>query len=135
MPYTGASPITLQVGANYGQVLTITPVDASSGGLGLGGVDLTASAATAIRTVDNAIAALSSMRANFGAVGNRLEHGIANLQNTQENLASAESRLRDADMADETMQLTRQQILAESSQSMLAQANLKPQLLLPLLTG
>jgi flagellin len=132
-PYTGTQPITLQVGANQGQELVINPVDASTGGLGLGSVDLTTSPSAAIDSLDKAIASVSAMRASFGADANRLEHTISNLQNSQENMSAAESRIRDTDMASEMSNLTRSQIMVRGASAMLAQANVKPQSMLALL--
>ncbi len=86
-----------------------------------------------IITVDKAIQEVSQLRANLGAYQNRLEHTIANLGVAAENLTAAESRIRDADMAKEMMEFTKQQILLQSSMAMLAQANAQPQNVLQLL--
>ncbi len=87
----------------------------------------------AIATIDGAIEAVSSQRSALGAVQNRLEHTIANLDNSSENLSAAESRIRDVDMAKEMMEMTKSNILSQASQSMLAQANQQPQSVLQLL--
>ena len=87
----------------------------------------------AIDRIDNAINKTNMVRATFGAVQNRLEHKIDNLNVTSENLTSAESRIRDTNMAEEMMNFTKNQILAQASQSMLAQANQLPQGVLSLL--
>jgi flagellin len=89
----------------------------------------------AIDKIDNAINKVSMIRATFGSIQNRLEHKIDNLNSTDENLTAAESRIRDTDMATEMMKLTKHQILSQSSQSMLAQANQLPQSVLSLLQG
>ncbi|QKS73315.1 flagellin [Paenalkalicoccus suaedae] len=87
----------------------------------------------AITAINNAIETVSAQRSNLGAVQNRLEHTIANLDNSSENLSAAESRIRDVDMAREMMEMTRSNILSQASQSMLAQANQQPQSVLQLL--
>lgn len=130
-----------QIGANEGQntSLSINEMGTKSLGLtdadGKGLVDLTsqATADTAITTVDNAISKVSSERAKLGAVQNRLEHTINNLGTSSENLSAAESRIRDVDMAKEMMEFTKNNILSQASQSMLAQANQQPQSVLQLL--
>ncbi|WP_027965381.1 flagellin [Halalkalibacillus halophilus] len=88
---------------------------------------------SAISTINDAIETVSSQRSELGAVQNRLEHTISNLDNASENLSAAESRIRDADMASEMMEMTRANILSQASQSMLAQANQQPQSVLQLL--
>jgi flagellin len=88
---------------------------------------------SAIDKIDNAINKVSMIRATFGSVQNRLEHKVDNLNQTNENLTSAESRIRDTDMADSMMEFSKHQILSESSQSMLSQANSLPQGALSLL--
>ena len=130
-----------QIGANEGQNTSLAINDMGTKSLGLtdaegkGLVDLTsqATADTAITTVDNAISKVSSERAKLGAVQNRLEHTINNLGTSSENLSAAESRIRDVDMAKEMMEFTKNNILSQASQSMLAQANQQPQSVLQLL--
>ena len=90
-------------------------------------------ATAAIEVINNAIETVSAQRSNLGAFQNRLEHTIANLDNSSENLQAAESRIRDVDMAREVMQMTKNNILSQASQSMLAQANQQPQSVLQLL--
>jgi flagellin len=90
-------------------------------------------AQAAIGKVDAAIKSVSSLRAQFGAYQNRLEHTVNNLSVASENLTAAESRIRDVDMAKEMMSFTREQILLQSSNAMLAQANQLPQNVLSLL--
>ena len=92
-----------------------------------------ASARKAIDIVNNAIDQISSMRSTFGALQNRLEHTINNLGVQTENITSAESRIRDVDMAKEMMAYTKNNILVQASQAMLAQANQIPQGVLQLL--
>lgn len=134
--------IALQVGANDGETVTITTSDltasATSPGLAeVAGItsatnDATFAALT-LDDIDNAIAEVSDTRAAFGSVQNRLEHRIANLASYQENLISAESRIRDVDMAKEMVEFTKSQILQQAGTSMLAQANQAPQSVLSLL--
>ncbi|WP_346727685.1 flagellin [Mobiluncus mulieris] len=91
------------------------------------------SAQLLINTLDDKINSVSTARANLGAIQNRFEHTIANLNVAVENLAASESRIRDTDMAQEMMQFTRNQILSQAGTSMLAQANQVPQGVLSLL--
>ena len=104
-------------------------------GLGTSNLNLTdqKSANYAIDRIDNAINKVSMVRATFGAVQNRLEHKIDNMNVTKENLTSAESRIRDTNMAEEMTNFTKNQILSQASQAMLAQANQLPQGVLQLL--
>ena len=99
----------------------------STQGLGLKNLnlvdDIGISATYAIDAIDDAIAIVSSQRSELGAVQNRMEHTIRNLNNIVENTTSSESRLRDADMADEMVTFSRDNILAQAGQAMLAQAN------------
>ncbi|WFA88549.1 flagellin [Paenibacillus amylolyticus] len=90
-------------------------------------------AAAAIAVLDKATASVSSERSKLGATQNRLEHTINNLGTASENLTAAESRIRDVDMAKEMMQQTKNNILAQAAQAMLAQANQQPQGVLQLL--
>lgn len=126
---------TFQIGANAKQTmsLTISAMDASA--LGVNAIDLATQdgASAAIATIDTAISAVSTQRANLGAVQNRLEHTIANLNVSSENLSAAESRIRDVDMAQEMANFTKEQILQQAGTAMLAQANQKPQSVLKLL--
>lgn len=129
--------ITFQVGdVNTGAqqvVLTLTAMDSSA--LSVSGIDLgtQTGAQAALSVIDAAVNKVSTTRANLGAVQNRLEHTVNNLGVTSENLSSAESRIRDVDMASEMMALTKNQVLAQAAQSMLAQANTQPQSILKLL--
>ena len=87
----------------------------------------------ALDTIEKAITSVSSYRAELGAAQNRLEHTVNNLNVTSENITAAESRIRDTDMADEMTAFTKNNILAQAAQSMLAQANAQPQGILSLL--
>ena len=90
-------------------------------------------AGSAMKSIQSAIALVSNQRSNLGAVQNRLEHTIANLDNISENTQSAESRIRDTDMAEEMVDYSKNNILAQAGQSMLAQANQSTQGVLSLL--
>ena len=127
--------IMAQVGANSGQTAFISMGDMRSEALGVKQVDISTKfgAATAIETVNNAIQKVSSQRSSLGAVQNRLEHTIKNLDTSSENLQAAESRIRDVDMAAEMMEFTKNNILQQAAQAMLAQANNAPQGVLQLL--
>lgn len=126
---------TLQIGANQGQTLEFQSSDIRPHILGTSKVDVVDSVErdNALSIIDNAIAEVSSERGRYGALQNRLEHTINNLENSAENLTAAESRIRDVDMASEMMEMTRANILSQSSQSILMQANQQPQQILQLL--
>jgi flagellin len=140
-PSGGAGTITLQVGANDSETITIsttTLTSASNAGLNeVSGITSASNDATfvalSLADIDNAISEVSDVRATFGSVQNRLEHRIANLASYQENLVAAESRIRDVDMAKEMVEFTKSQILQQAGTSMLAQANQAPQSVLSLL--
>ena len=129
--------ITLQIGANEGQTMSFTLDDMSADalGVGVGKVDLSKqeSAKTATTTIDAAIKKVSAARGRMGAVQNRLEHTINNLDTAAENMQTAESRIRDTDMAEEMVNYSKNNILAQAGQSMLAQANQANQGVLTLL--
>lgn len=121
-------------GAAAGQVgLNIEKMDSDSLGLTAATIDTQENAAAAVATIDTAINSVSMQRADLGAMQNRLEHTVNNLGTTAENLTSAESRIRDVDMAQEMMQMTKNNILNQASTAMLAQANTMPQSVLQLL--
>jgi flagellin len=139
---------TFQVGANDNETITTQAVTLSgsiaSGGLSdITGLSSTAAAKTALATgslssidsIDDAIKNVSTARANYGAVQNRLEHRMNNLATYQENLTASESRIRDVDMAAEMTSYTKENILQQAGTSMLAQANQMPQNVLQLLKG
>ena len=125
----------IHIGANSGQTLTIDIDNMDSTTLGVNGVDISTQTGAdgAITTIDEAIKTVSSARSDLGAIQNRLEHTINNLGTTAENLTAAESRIRDVDMAKEMMEFTKQNILTQAAQAMLAQANQTPQGVLQLL--
>jgi flagellin len=127
----------LQVGANEGQniVFSINFMDASSLGVAsvAGGVGTYGSATSQITIVQSALNQVSTQRSALGALQNRLEHTIANADNTAENLQSAESRIRDVDMAQEMVKYSKDNILQQAAQSMLSQANQSTQGVLSLL--
>ncbi|MGF9823821.1 flagellin [Brevibacillus agri] len=149
-----------QIGANSGQSMSLTISDMRSAALGITGnagqqgftktntvtngtndvkaeaalnISTKEDASNAIKVLDKAINSVSSERAKLGAVQNRLEHTINNLGTASENLTAAESRIRDVDMAKEMMEQTKNNILAQAAQAMLAQSNSQPQGVLQLL--
>ena len=124
-----------QIGANTGQMISIGKVNLTASALGVHQIDMStrSGAVDAIGKIDAAISLVSHARGTYGAIQNRLEHTIKNLDNTAENLQASESRIRDLDMAKEMMQFTKLNILSQSAQSMLAQANQNPQGILQLL--
>ena len=150
---TSAADLTFQIGANKGQTMTlsISAMDAAKLGVAkasdatatgttaattTGGIDIKTDAAAAtgaIDTINKAIETVSSERSKLGANQNRLEHTINNLGTSSENLTAAESRIRDVDMAKEMMEQTKNSILSQAAQAMLAQANQQPQGVLQLL--
>jgi flagellin len=116
-------------------VATFTKALVDGDEISVSGINISdqSSANSAITTINNALETVSSQRSALGAVQNRLEHTINNLGTSSENLTAAESRIRDVDMAKEMMNQTRESILAQASQSMLAKANQNPQQVLQLL--
>ncbi|MDH5160893.1 flagellin [Heyndrickxia oleronia] len=142
------SSYTIQIGANAGQTMVIEISDMRAEELGLtdsgngekgytakGTLDMSSheSASSAIDKIDQAMKTVSSQRSKLGAYSNRLEHTINNLENTAENLTAAESRIRDADLAKEMMEYTKQSILAQVAMVMIAQANQQQSMILQLL--
>ena len=129
--------LTMQVGESSDsyQKVSVRVADMSSQGLGLQNLDISKQdgAQEAIDVIKNAINTVSSTRGDLGALQNRLEHTINNLGVTAENMTAAESRVRDVDMAKEMMEYTKNNILVQASQAMLAQANQLPQGVLQLL--
>ena len=125
-------------GASGGSVGVVTSIGGlkvdnvdSSGAIG--GVLTQGGADAAITVINDAIEQVSAERSKLGAIQNRLEHTIANLGTSAENLQAAESRIRDLDMAEEIMAFTKNQILQQAATAMLAQANMAPQSVLQLL--
>jgi flagellin len=129
--------ITLQIGANEGQTMSFGIDNMSAEALGVSGssVNLSsqAGAQKATTTIDAAIKKVSAQRSLLGAVQNRLEHTISNLDTAAENTQNAESNIRDTDMAKEMVEFSKNNILAQAGQSMLAQANQSNQGVLSLL--
>ncbi len=129
--------MTLQIGANEGQTMTFAIGDMSATSLGVAGNKVNLStqdaAKKATTTIDAAIKKVSSQRSQLGAVQNRLEHTISNLDTAAENTQTAESNIRDTDMADTMVEFSKNNILAQAGQSMLAQANQSNQGVLSLL--
>lgn len=135
------------IGANSGQNMKITIGAMTTKGLGIsglkvkglsgktitGGILTQSGADKAITTINDAINQVSTQRSELGAIQNRLEHTVKNLDNSAENLQAAESRIRDVDMAKEMMEFTKQTILQQAATAMLAQANQVPQTVLQLL--
>ena len=138
-----ASAVYLQVGANKGQSISFTIGNMNAGSLGVAAGSIGnkvnpdgatgASISSLVETVNTAIETVSAERAKLGAVQNRLEHTIKNLDVAAENLQASESRIRDTDMAQEMMNFTRTNILQQAATAMLAQANQAPQGVLQLL--
>ena len=150
--------VYFHVGANTDQVINTTFSDMRANALGLTGtgeaftdeytvnngtdsepterglnISTRASANAAIDIIDNAISIVSAERSKYGAIQNRLEYTINNLDTTSENMTSAESTIRDTDMAEEMMDMTKSNILQQASQAMLSQAMQRPQQVLQLL--
>ncbi len=131
----GLGDLNIQTGANSGDITKITLSDMDAGSLTIDALDVSdnAKANAAITSVSAAISVVSTFRANLGAYQNRLEHTINNLNVNSENLTAAESRIRDVDMAKEMMIFSKNNILQQAAQAMLAQANQQPQGVLQLL--
>ncbi|RYM05908.1 flagellin [Sporolactobacillus sp. THM7-7] len=136
---SGSFTGTLQIGANDGEILSFSIGDMSASAL-LGDASLTTSlvsdnnsASQAISAIDAAIKKVSNQRDNLGALQNRLEHTINNLSTSSQNLTDAQSRITDVDMASEMANFTKNNILNQAAQAMLAQANQLPQGVLQLL--
>ena len=132
--------LNIQVGANSGEGIKITLANMNASAIGVtSDLVATISAGSAgdannlTSAIDKALVNVSTQRAKFGAIQNRLEHTIKNVDNTSENLQAAESRVRDVDMAKEMMNYSKNNILNQAAQSMLAQANQQPQNVLNLL--
>ncbi|MBR5422097.1 MAG: flagellin [Lachnospiraceae bacterium] len=126
----------LQVGAENGQYITLSISSMSASGIGVGSavfISTQAAASSAISSIKTALTSVSSQRADLGAVQNRLEHTINNLDNVVENTTAAESQIRDTDMATEMVAYSNNNILAQAGTSMLAQSNQANQSVLSLL--
>lgn len=131
----GVTGAVFHIGANTGQSITLAIGSMTASGLGISGINISgqASANNAISGIQKAINTVSAERSKLGANQNRLEHTINNLGTSSENLTAAESRIRDVDMAKEMMSFTKNNILTQAAQAMLAQANQQPQGVLQLL--
>jgi len=127
-----SNDFTIQVGDKSGDTITITGVDLSSIATGTD-LQSSANAAAAINTIAGKITTINTARATYGAAQNRLESRVRNLESVVENTSAARARIRDADFAAETANLTRTQILQQAGIAMLAQANVLPQNALSLL--
>ncbi|MEC8419310.1 MAG: flagellin, partial [Pseudomonadota bacterium] len=142
---TGDFSAKFLVGANAGQTISVnlsTTALARAGvnGFSATGLGITSSdvlteqnASSLLTAVDSAISAIGSLRADLGALQNRFQSTIRNLSNISENVSAARSRIKDADFATETAELSRNQILQQASTTILAQANQRPQAALSLL--
>jgi flagellin len=127
-----AQTVSFQVGAQDGQVISVSLISLGSG-VGVSYFALSAAGATDIGEIDAAIDVVSAQRSTFGAVQNRLGYTLENSAIYQENLTASESRVRDVDMAKEMVNFTKLQILQQAGTSMLAQANSSSQGVLSLL--
>lgn len=129
--------LTLQIGDTSEEFnqLTVSVKDCHAAALGLAGLDISTQdgAAAAVDVIKDAINYISDVRGTLGATQNRLDHTINNLSVMEENIQDAESSIRDTDVADEMMEYTKNNILIQSAQAMLAQANQVPQGVLQLL--
>ena len=133
---TGNATITFQVGANDNETISTNAVKLFGSGAGFA-VDSSifsfSGSTINLSAIDAAIQNVSTDRATFGAVQNRLQHTLNNLANYQENLSASESSIKDVDMASEMVNFTKLQILQQAGTAMLAQANAQPQAVLNLL--
>jgi flagellin len=130
-----ATGLVFQIGANEKQNMSVTIGKADATTIGVNALSLStaAKASAAISTLNKALSNISGSRANLGAVQNRLQHTVNNLQVASENLTSANSRIRDVDMAKEMASFSKTQVLVSAGTAMLAQANQMPQSVLKLL--
>jgi flagellin len=137
MTVLDAGPMELQIGANEGQTMEviIPKVTPETLGIDTANIETDDGAQNAISAFEDAISQVSAIRAKLGAYQNRLDHSIANLDTTSENMSEAISRIEDTDMAEEMANYTQAQVLAQAGTSMLAQANERPQTILTLLQG
>jgi len=132
---SSAQTLTLQAGPNPSETLVISVNGAKTNDLGVNNITVSsvAAAVSAISTIDIALQSISSLRSNLGGLQNRLSFTINTLAIQEENATASESAIRDADIAQETIKFTRNQILVSAGTSVLAQANLVPQSALTLL--
>jgi flagellin len=138
---TSGSTISFSIAIGFrsgtGNTLSLNLNDITTTSLGISSVNVStsANATSALANIDNAISAVATARSEYGSIQNRFEATIANLEVTSENLTAAESRIRDADIAYETSQFTKNQVLVQAGIAVLAQANTLPQQALALLRG
>ena len=130
-----AGTITFQIGPTAGETLALTTCGMAASDISINAINVSTLSGgnEAITKIKAAINKVSDYRADLGAAQNRLEHTVNNLKVTSENITAAESRIRDTDMADEITAFTKNNILLQASQSMLAQSNSVPQSILSLL--
>lgn len=130
-----SGPLDLQIGANEDQTMRVRIPCVNTKTLGISNVNVCTDegAQEAITLLDNAVTQVTSIRAKLGAYQNRLDHAIANLDTSSENITEALSRIEDVDMAKEMANYTQKNVLAQAGTSMLAQANERPQTILSLL--
>ncbi len=138
--YSGSDAAVFQVGANAGEKISVAIGAMDTGALSGGGTTINdatiasaGGASTAIASIDGALNQVDSLRGTLGAKQNRFESTIANLNNVSENLSAARSRIVDADIATETSEMTKMNILQQAGVSILAQSNQTPQMALSLL--
>lgn len=129
------SEAVFQIGANAGQVISVKIAGATAAGLSVDALSISSAggASAAITSIDKAIQTIDTSRGDMGAYMNRLESTIANLSNVSENISASRSRIVDADIAQETSAMTKNNILQQAGVSVLAQANQTTQLALGLL--
>jgi flagellin len=129
------STASIQVGINANETIDVTLQDTTAATLGVNAVDVSTvtGANAALAIIDTATDTVNTARGDLGASQNRLGSAYASIQSATENLSAAESRIRDVDVAWETADLTRNSILQQAATSVLAQANVQPQLALKLL--
>jgi len=128
------SSLDIQVGINSGETIAVNLVDVTAATLSLtGDITSTTNASAELSVLDTAIDTVTTARGNLGAAQNRMGSAIASIGTARENLSAAESRIRDVDIALETADLTRNTIMQQAATSILAQANVQPQLALSLL--
>lgn len=129
--------VDIQVGIGVGETITVDLQDTTSATLGLTGLGTgtTVDATTALGAIDSAIDDLNTTRGGLGSAQNRMQSAFASIRNAHENLSAAESRIRDVDIASETADMTRNNIMQQAATSVLAQANQQPQIALALLQG
>jgi len=127
--------LSIQVGTESGETIDVALEDVTTATLGLSSaaVDSVSSAQSALDAIDTAIDSVNTLRGGLGASQNRIQSTVRSIASVAENLSAAESRIRDVDVANETADLTRNSILQQAALSVLAQANVQPQLALSLL--